>query len=83
MSMGTNQQPYFLYKVPLFKSQMSKHNTLEFKLLWQIKKRWKSIARLPLPMVQVQSYYIQAIFALKVQSRREKKTIPQEQTGGQ
>lgn len=43
MNLGTCQwgqiNSPILYKVPLFKSQMIKHNTLEFKLLWQIKKR--------------------------------------------
>lgn len=52
-----------LYKVPLGKSQMNEHNTVELNLLRQISnnfKKKKSKALLPLPMVNLQSSCIKA-----------------------
>lgn len=78
---GDNSTALFFLKYLFFKSQMSGHNTLQITLLSQIKKGDSQYTSSSSPNGSVQSYYIQAIFALEVKVGMRKKTIPQEKTG--
>lgn len=79
MNMGTIQQPYSLQSTSFYIPKWWVDNTLHFTLLWQLKRVAVKTSSFS-PNDLVQSYFIQAIFALKVKVG-VRKTIPQEQSG--